>query len=107
VKTPATVGLDSSEFPVSLNGDYTRAAFGFQTGGKVVIFWSGEVPGTGNRNLDVTALATVSAVSFDESGCTVVSGAGGDKTVRIVDALLLVLPLAVLGMQRARKATIR
>jgi len=107
VKIPATVGLDSFEFPVSLPGDYTRAAFGFLTGGKVVIFWSGEVSGTGNRNLDVTALPTVSAIPTDESGCTVVSDPGGDKTVRIADVLLLVLPLFVLGIRRARKATIR
>ncbi|MGA7105860.1 MAG: hypothetical protein WBX49_10995 [Candidatus Deferrimicrobiaceae bacterium] len=107
VKIPATVGLDSSEFPVSLAGDYTRAAFGFLTGGKVVIFWSGEVPGTGNRNLDVTALATASAKPFNESGCAVVSDPGGDKTGLIADALFLVLPLVVLGIRRARKATIR
>jgi len=107
VKTPAPVGLDSSEFPVSLTGDYTRAAFGFLTGGKVVIFWSGDVSGTGNRNLDVTALATASAIPFSESGCTVASYPSGDKTIRTADALLLVLPLAALGIRRARKATIR
>ncbi len=107
VKIPATVGLDSFEFPVSLTGDYTRAAFGFLTGGKVVIFWSGAVPGTGNQNLDVTGLVTVSAIPFDESGCTVASDPGGDKTVRIADVLLLLLPLAVLGVRRAMKATIR
>ena len=106
-KIPATVGLDSFEFPVSLAGDYTRAAFGFLRGGKIVVFWSGEVSGTGNRNLDVTALPTVSAIPTDESGCTVVSDPGGDKTVRIADVLLLVLPLFVLGIRRARKATIR
>jgi hypothetical protein len=101
------VGLDSFEFPVSLTGDYTRAAFGFLTGGRVVIFWSGEVPGTGNRNLDVTGLATVSAIPFDESGCTAVTVPGGDKTVRIADVLVLLLLLVVPGIRRAMKATIR
>ncbi len=107
VKAPSPVGLDSSEFPASLTGDYTRAAFGFLTGGKVVVFWSGEVAGTGSRNLDVTALPTVSAISSDESGCTAVSGPGREKAVRIPDILLLVFPIVVLGIRRARKATIR
>jgi len=101
------VGLGSSEFPVSLAGDYTRSALGFLTGGKVVIFWSGEVTGTGNRNLDVTALPAASAIETNESGCAVVSAPGGEKTLRIPDVLLLALPLVVLGVRRARKATNR
>ena len=101
VRVPSTLGLGSSEFPASLTGDYTRSAFGFLTGGKVVVFWSGEVPGTGNRNLDVTALGTVSAIPTDESGCTAVSAPGREWKVRFADVLLLVLPPAVLGI-RAR-----
>ncbi|MGB3400908.1 MAG: hypothetical protein WBA34_12145, partial [Candidatus Deferrimicrobiaceae bacterium] len=65
------------------------------------------VSGTGNRNLDVTALATASAIPFNQSGCAVVSDPRGDKSVRIADVLLLVLPLALLWIRRARKATIR
>jgi hypothetical protein len=99
------VGLDSSEFPVSLpDGDYTRAAFGFLSG-KVIVFWSGQVPGTGNRNLDVTALPTVNAVPVDESGCGVVTSHGSGGHGRVPDALVLLLPVAVLGIRRfARKA---
>ncbi len=100
---PITVGLDSSEFPVSLDGDYTRAGFGFLTTGKVVVFWSGEVAGTGNRNLDVTGLPTATAIDTDESGCRVVAksragGAGGNA-----DGLFLVLPLAFLWMRRVMR----
>ncbi len=107
VANPVPVGLDSSEFPVSLpDGDYTRAAFGFLSG-KVVVFWSGQVPGTGNRNLDVTALPTVRAVSVDETGWRVVTGRGSGGQGRVPDALVLLLPVAVLGLRRfARKALV-
>ena len=103
-KLPVPVGLGSSEYPVSLPGDYTRSALGFLTGGKVLIFWSGEVTGTGNRNLDVTGLPAASAIESSESGCAAVPGPGGEKTLRLPDALLLALPLVVLGIRRARKA---
>jgi hypothetical protein len=106
-KIPVPVGLDSSEFPVSLTGDYTRSTLAFLTSGKVVIFWSGEVSGTGNRNLDVTGLPAASAIENNESGCTVVSAPGGENTVRIPDILLLALPLVLLWVRRARKATNR
>jgi hypothetical protein len=100
VNNPTTVGLDSSEFPASLTGDYTRAAFGFLTGGKVVIFWSGEVAGTGNRNLDVTGLPTASAIETDESGCGVVAKSRAGGAGRNADGLFLVLPVAFLWMRR-------
>jgi hypothetical protein len=103
---PLPVGLDSSEFPVSLDGDYTRAAFGFISG-KVVVFWSGAVPGTGNRNLDVTGLPTSKAESFNESGCRVAANPGPAGNDRTPDALLILLPLAVLGIRRFfRKALV-
>ena len=107
VTNPLPVGLDSSEFPVSLpGGDYTRAAFGFLSG-KVIVFWSGQVPGTGNRNLDVTALPTVNAVPVDESGCRVVASHGSGGHGRVPDALVLLLPVAVLGIRRfLRKALV-
>jgi len=106
-KLPAPVGLDSAEFPVSLAGDYTRSALGFLTGGKVVVFWSGEASGTGNRNLDVTGLPAASAIETNESGCTVVTSPGGENTFRIPDVLLLALPLVMLWIRRARKASNR
>ena len=106
-KIPVPVGLDSSEFPVSLTGDYTRSALAFLTSGKVVIFWSGEVSGTGNRNLDVTGLPAASAIENSQSGCTVVSAPRAEKTVRVPEILFLVLPLVLLWVRRARKATNR
>jgi hypothetical protein len=87
-------------------GEYTRAAFGFLTGGKVVVFWSGEVTGTGNRNLDVTALSTSTAIDADESGCTVATAPQDVKSGRDADALLLLLPLAVLWIRRAMRQTV-
>lgn len=100
VINPRPVGLDSSEFPVSLAGDYTRAGFGFLTGGKVVVFWSGAVAGTGNRNLDVTALPTASAIETDESGCRIVANSRAGDAGRNADGLLLVLPVAFLWIRR-------
>ncbi|NNG46026.1 MAG: hypothetical protein HKM86_02795, partial [Deltaproteobacteria bacterium] len=100
---PITVGLDSSEFPVSLDGDYTRAGFGFLTTGKVVVFWSGEVAGTGNRNLDVTGLPTSTAIETDESGCRVVAKSATGGGERNADGLFLVLPLAFLWMRRVMR----
>jgi hypothetical protein len=106
VRIPATVGLDSSEFPVFLTGDYTRAAFGFMTAGKVIIFWSGEVTGTGNRNLDVTGLPTASAIENDESGCGVVAKSRAGGAGRNADGLFLVLPVAFLWMRRVLRRTL-
>jgi hypothetical protein len=103
---PVTVGLDSSEFPVSLNGDYTRAAIGFMTAGKVLIFWSGEVAGTGNRNLDVIGLPTASAIVTDETGCGVVAKSGAGGAGRNADGLFLVLPLAILWMRRVLRRSL-
>jgi len=106
VNNPATVGLDSSEFPVSLDGDYTRAGFGFLTSGKAVVFWSGEVAGTGNRNLDVTGLPTASAINTDESGCRVVAKSRAGGAGRNGDGLFLVLPVAFLWMRRVLRRTL-
>jgi hypothetical protein len=106
VINPLPVGLDSSEFPVSLDGEYTRAGFGFLTSGKVVVFWSGEVAGTGNRNLDVTGLPTATAVETDESGCRVVAKSHAGGAGRNADALFLVLPVAFLWMRRMLRRTL-
>lgn len=104
VRAPATVGIDSAEFPVSLDGDYTRAAIGYFSDGKALIFWSGAATGTGNRNLDVTGLGTVRAIQDDQSGCLVVpaSSPGGPGA----DALLLLLPVAALWIRRALRQAI-
>ncbi|HZD54921.1 MAG TPA: hypothetical protein VE080_01580 [Candidatus Aquicultoraceae bacterium] len=98
-KTPSPVGLDSTEFPVSLDGDHTRAAFGFLSGGKAVVFWSGDNTVTGNRNLDVTGIPTASAIPVDESGCAVAAHPA-KRPKSAADALLPLLPLAFLGIRR-------
>jgi hypothetical protein len=106
VTIPVPAGLDSYEFPVSLDGDYTRAAFGFYSG-KVVVFWSGEVPGTENRNLDVTGLPTSRAISESQTGCGVAVDPGSAGKRRTADALLILLPSGVLGIRRFfRKALV-
>jgi len=106
VKIPAPVGLDSAEFPVSLDGDYTRAAIGYFSDGKAVIFWSGAVTGTGNRNLDVTGLPTARAIQDDQSGCLVVPAPSPGSTGTNADALLPFLPMAILWMRRVLRRTI-
>ncbi len=100
------VGLDSSEFPVSLAGDYTRAAFGYLSGGKVVVFWSGQAAGTGNRNLDVTSLASSSVIDTDESGCRIVGNSRAGGAGRSAGGLFLVLPVAFLWIRRVLRRTL-
>lgn len=102
VRNPLPVGLDSTEFPVSLDGDYTQAAFGFISSGRTVVLWSGDNAATGNRNLDVTGIPTVSAIPFDESGCAAAArpAAKKPKPGTAADALLLLFPLLVLGVRR-------
>ncbi|HEU5360180.1 MAG TPA: hypothetical protein VFU42_03370, partial [Candidatus Deferrimicrobiaceae bacterium] len=105
VSNPVPVGLDSSEFPVSLPGDYTRAAIAY-TSGKALVFWSGENTATGNRNLDVTGVPTVRAVDSDESGCMAASGHGSGGWERIPEALLLFLPILFLGIRRVLRRSL-
>lgn len=100
VRNPLPVGLDSSQFPVSLEGDYTQAAFGFLSSGVIIVFWSGEVTGTGNRNLDVTGLPTASAINSSQSGCRVAVNSRGGSAGRNADGFLLLLPVAVLWTRR-------
>lgn len=93
---PMPVGLDSIEYPVELPGDYTRAAFGFITSGKVIAFWSGLNESTGNRNLNVTGIPTKSAVDVDESGCSV----SGNGRSGFAEGILLLIPAALFGLRR-------
>jgi len=88
------------EIPSGLDNDYTQAAFGFP-GGKVVVFWSGTVPGSSNRNLDVTTVPTAAAwVTTNESGCSMVPDPERGADGRIPGALLLFVPAAVLAARR-------
>lgn len=93
----AQVGFDAQEFPGQIAGEYTRAAFGHYTGGKALVFWSGTVYGSTNRNLDVTAIPTSTAYSSDESGCAIVSDPDSGERDRVFGAVLLFLPALVLA----------
>ncbi len=102
ITTPrAQVGFDAQETPTQLAGDYTRAAFGHFTGGKALVFWSGIVGGSSNRNLDVTAIPTSTAYPSNESGCAIVSAPGIGERDRIPGAVLLFLPALVLACRKA------
>src|SRR3990170_1362163 len=98
---PASVGFN--EYPTDLTGDYTKAAFGFP-GGKVIIFWSGKVPGSNDRNLNMTTVPTVAAfIESKESGCTFVRHSGRDGAAGTGGAVLLLLPVAALAVLRIRR----
>jgi hypothetical protein len=99
VTNPAKVGLDSPELPVSLPDDYSRAALAFLSG-KVLVFWSGEAPGSSTRNLDVTGLPTVTAVPFEESGCSAAAAPAGNRGGGVSRGVLLLLPAALLAVLR-------
>lgn len=95
-RNPMPVGLGSVEPPVELPGDYTRAAFGFIASGKAIAFWSGRNESTGNRNLNVTGIPTLSAVEVDESGCS----ASGKGSRGATEGILLLVPAALFGWGR-------
>lgn len=98
---PESVGLN--EYPTELAGDYTKAAFGFP-GSKAIIFWSGKVPGSDFRNLNVTTVPTVAAfVDSKESGCAVVRHSGRDGSAGTGGAVLLLFPLAALAFLKIRR----
>ena len=98
VTAPAPVGLN--EFPAELPGDYTKAAFRFLNG-KTIVFWSGLIPGSANRNLNVTTVqAAVDIVPAEESGCSMVGDPRAGETGRVPGAALLFLPAAALAVRR-------
>lgn len=98
VTLPAPVGLN--EFPSELPGDYTKAAFRFLSG-KTIVFWSGLIPGSANRNLNVTSVqAVVDVAPTEESGCTMVGDPRSGEAGRIPGAALLFLPAAALAVRR-------
>lgn len=102
ILTPrAQVGFDSQEYPGEIAGDYTRAAFGFLSG-KVIVFWSGLVPGGTNRNLDFTSVPTVTdpPVPATESGCSMVADPRAGERGRIPGTALLFLPAVILAVRR-------
>ncbi len=98
VTVPIPVGFN--EFPVELPGDYTKAALRFLNG-KTIVFWSGLIPGSANRNLNVTTVqAVVDLPPSTESGCQVVADPRTGEDGRIPGAAFLFLPAAALAVRR-------
>lgn len=100
------VPFAENELPSTIDGDYTKAAFGFP-GGKIVVFWSGSV-GAGNRNLDVTSIPTVAAfIVSEEKGCAVAPGrsARGGASARVL--MLLVPAIALCARRRSLRVSRR
>lgn len=97
VTVPISVGFN--EFPAELEGDYTKAAFGVLPG-KTVIFWSGLIPGSANRNLNFTSAPNGFFSPAEESGCSLVEHPESGDSGRIPGALVLFLPAAALALRR-------
>jgi len=105
---PVQVGSEiPPEYPDEMANDYTHAALGF-FGTKALVFWSGEIPPGGNRNLDVTGLPAPAEptppIPVDESGCSAIgNGPGGARW-----AFLLLAPAALFGWRtRYRRKVVR
>jgi hypothetical protein len=98
---PLSVGLGTNETPTELSGDYTQATFAVLSR-KTIAFWSGQIPGSGNRNLDFTSVPNNSYTPAVEEGCSMVGVPHAGETERIPGTLLLFLPAAVLALRRLR-----
>jgi hypothetical protein len=100
--TRSQAGFDSLEYPREISGDYTRAAFGFLSSGKVIVFWSGGLTSGGSiRNIDVSTVATTAIVTpSEESGCSMVADPRSGERGRIAGAAFLFLPAVVLAVRR-------
>lgn len=100
ITVPTQVGTGSTEYPVELAGDYTRAAFVYMNIGRAVAFWSGRT-GTANRNLDVSAVtSSVILTPEDESGCSMVSNPRPAEGSRAASASFIFLPAVILAVRR-------
>jgi hypothetical protein len=99
ITAPDSVGINSSERPAELAGDYTHASFAVLSG-RTIVFWSGQVPGGANRNLDFTAMPNGSAPSSGGGGCSMIRDPLAGETESIPWVLLLFLPAAVLALRR-------
>ncbi len=100
VAGPLTVGLN--EVPGEIAGDYTKAAFGV-VNGKVIVFWSGMIPNSGDpphRNLDVSTVGTI-VNPTSEGGCSLALRPHGAGTGAIPGAVFVVLPVLFLAVRRA------
>jgi hypothetical protein len=97
VTVPLSVGFN--EFPAELASDYTKAAFGVLPG-KTVIFWSGLIPGSTNRNLNVTSVPNNIIITAEEEGCSMVGNPRAGEAGRIPGTALLFLPAVALAVRR-------
>lgn len=97
VTAPISVGFN--QFPAELASDYSRAAFAVLNA-KTVVFWSGLIPGSANRNLNFTSVQNSSFISSEESGCAMVKDPRAGERERIPGTLFLLLPAAVLAVRR-------
>jgi len=94
---PISVGFN--QFPAELAGDYTTAGFAVLSG-KTIVFWSGLIPGSANRNLNFTAVQNNSFIPSQEKGCSMVKDPRAGETERIPGTVLLFLPAAALAIRR-------
>jgi hypothetical protein len=97
VTAPISVGFN--QFPAELPNDYTTAGLAVFSG-KTIIFWSGLIPGSANRNLNFTAVPNGSIVSSGGGGCSMVKDPRAGETERIPGTFLLILPAVVLILRR-------
>ena len=97
VTAPISVGFN--QFPAELPNDYTTAGFAV-LGGKTIVFWSGLIPGSANRNLNFTSVPNGSIVSSGGGGCSMVKDPRAGETERIPGTFLLFLPAVVLVLRR-------
>jgi hypothetical protein len=100
VTPPISVGFN--QFPAELTSDYSKAAFAVLNA-KTIVFWSGLIPGSANRNLNFTSVQNNSFIPTEESGCTMVKDPRTGERDRIPGALVLVLPAAVLAVRRVSR----
>ena len=101
VTSPVSVGFSSGDRPAELADDYTQSGFA-ALNGKTIIFWSGQIPGSANRNLDFTSVPNNSYTPAVEEGCSMVGAPRAGETERIPGVLLLFPPAAVLAFRRIR-----
>src|SRR3990172_4625118 len=97
VTAPISVGFN--QFPAELPNDYTTAGFAVLTA-KTIVFWSGLIPGSANRNLNFTAVPNNSYTPEVEEGCSMVKDPRAGETERIPGTFLLFLPAIMLAIRR-------
>jgi hypothetical protein len=97
VTPPISVGFN--QFPAELPPDYSKAAFAVLNA-KTIVFWSGLIPGSANRNLNFTSLQNNSFIPTKESGCAMVKDPRAGEPERIPGIFLLLLPAVVLVIRR-------